>query len=112
MGIIIETTLLAYLVLSCLVGGGIAFMTGRGLALTWQPAISLVLAMLAMGAALRFLHFALFDGTLLSLHYYLSDTALLILASALGYRLTRARQMINQYRQLYRPAGPLGWSKR
>ena len=30
--------------------------------------------MLILGVAVRFIHFALFDGTLLSLHYYVVDT--------------------------------------
>ena len=33
--------------------------------------------MLILGLAVRFIHFALFDGTLLSLHYYAVDTAIL-----------------------------------
>ncbi len=112
MGLPWETSGVAFAVLTCLLGGAAAYMAGRGLALTWQPLLRLVLYMLVMGAGLRFLHFALFDGTLLSLHYYAVDTAILIAAAGLGYRLTRVRQMATRYRWLYRRSSPLTWSER
>ena len=37
---------------------------------TWRPWWQVVAYALILGAAARFIHFALFDGTLLSLHYY------------------------------------------
>ncbi len=72
---------------------------------------------------MRFLHWGLFldatleswravQGTLLSLHYYLVDTAVLIAAGALGYRLQRAEQMTTQYGWIYERTGPLSWRKR
>ena len=39
---------------------------------------------------MRFIHFALFDGTLLSLHYYVVDTIVLLIIGALGFRYHRA----------------------
>ena len=59
--------------------------------------------MLILGAAVRFFHFALFDGTLLSLHYYLVDSAVCMLAGFAGFRAARAAQMAHQYRWLYEP---------
>ena len=112
MSLFIETSAIAFLLLTILVGCGSAFMAGRGLALTWQPFARVALYMLMMGAALRFLHFALFEGTLLDPHYYVSDTALLILAAGLGYRLTRTRQMTSRYGWLFRRSSPLSWSER
>ncbi len=50
-----------------------------------------------MGLALRFFHYALFDGVLLSAHYFITDTLVLIAGALLGYRLTRVRQMVSQY---------------
>ena len=40
---------------------------------------------------MRFIHFALFDGTLLSLHYYAVDTIVLLIIGALGFQYRRAR---------------------
>lgn len=112
MGHIWEVSAAAFLILDCLVAGGAAFMAGRGMALTWQPFWRVALYMLILGAATRFLHFALFDGTLLSLYYYAVDTTILMLAAGLGFRLTRARQMAMRYGWLYRRSSPLTWSRR
>jgi hypothetical protein len=53
--------------------------------------------MLVLGAVVRFFHFALFDGTLLSPHFYAVDTAIAMLFGMAGFRVTRARQMVRQY---------------
>ena len=37
-----------------------------------------VLYMIPLGLALRFFHYALFNGELLSLHYFVTDTLVLI----------------------------------
>ena len=44
--------------------------------------------MIPLGLALRFFHYALFEGELLSLHYFITDTLVLIAAVLLGYRMT------------------------
>src|SRR5262249_37180994 len=64
---------------------------------TWRPWWQGVLYMFILGAAVRFIHFALFDGTLLSLPAYGLDTAVAIGCAASGFRITRARQMVRQY---------------
>jgi hypothetical protein len=68
--------------------------------------------MLLLACAVRFFHFALFEGTLLSLHYYVVDALVLIGISLLGYRLTRVRQMVTQYRWLYERSGPFFWREK
>ena len=112
MSLIVENSLLVYLILSCLLGGGTAFLTGRALALGWRSLAHLVMATLIIAFALRFLHFALFEGNLLSLHYALSDTATLAVFSALGYRATRTKQMVTNYHWLYKRTSALTWSDR
>ena len=42
--------------------------------------------MLILGAAVRFIHFALFEGTLLSPHYYVVDTVVCLIFGFLGFR--------------------------
>jgi len=111
MGFIWETSFVAFAMLTSLFGGGTAYMAGRGLALTWQPFGQVVLYMLLMGAGVRFLQFALFEGKLLSLYFYAVDTSVLMALAALGFRLTRARQMATRYAWLYRSTSPLTWSE-
>jgi hypothetical protein len=86
-----------FLLVTIVLGGGAAVLAGRTIAQTWRPWWHIVLYMLILGVAVRFIHFALFSGTLLSPHYYAVDTAIAIMAGLLGYRLTRARQMAMQY---------------
>ena len=100
------------LLITIALGGGAAYLSGRAIASTWRPWWHVSLYMLMLAAAVRFLHFALFEGTLLSLHYYAIDFVFCLLFGFLGYRITRAGQMSTQYRWLYSRAGPLKWSPR
>jgi hypothetical protein len=86
-----------FLLVTVILGGGAAFLAGRAIAQTWRPWWQGMLYMFILGAAVRFIHFALFDGTLLSLPAYGLDTAVAIGFAALGFRITRARQMARQY---------------
>lgn len=101
-----------FLFVTCGMGGWGAWMTGRAMASTWRRYPVLVAYLLILGLAVRFIHFALFQGTLLSLHYYLIDTVVVQAIGALGYRMTRADQMTSRYRWLYLPDGPLFWKDR
>jgi predicted membrane metal-binding protein len=95
-----------------LMGGWAAWMTGRALALTWRPVWQVILATLLLAAVVRFFHYALFGGTLLTLHYYLVDAVVVMAIGLTGYRYTRARQMTTQYRWLYERTGPLTWREK
>jgi predicted permease len=112
MGILWENSFLTFLFVTVIIGGGAAYMSGRSLASKWRPISQPILYMLLLGAAVRFFHFALFNGTLLSTHYYVVDTAVLIGISLLGYRLTRVTQMVSQYRWLYVRSGPFFWREK
>ena len=68
--------------------------------------------MIPLGMAVRFVHFALFNETLLQPRTYLIETAILIVVACLSFQRTRARQMVTQYYWLYEPNGPLGWRLR
>jgi|SRR5580658_2122925 hypothetical protein len=87
----------SFVLVTVLLGGGAAWLTGRAIAQTWRPRWSVVAYMLILGLAVRFFHYALFSGTLLSLHYYAVDTVILILMATLGFRATREAQMARQY---------------
>jgi hypothetical protein len=86
-----------FLLVTVALGGGAAWQAGRAIAQTWRPWWQAVLCMFMLGAGLRFIQFALFDRTLLSLPAYGLDTAVAISFATLGFRITRARQMARQY---------------
>ena len=107
-----EPSFWLFVLVTCLMGGWAAWMTGRAMAITWQPYPLAVVYLLLLAGAVRFIHYALFEGTLLSLHYYLVDAAVVVLIGSVGFRYTRARQMTTQYRWLYERTGPLAWRER
>jgi hypothetical protein len=101
-----------FLVLTVILGGGAAFLTGRGLARAWKPFWRAYFYMALLAAVVRFFHYALFDGTLLSLRYYAIAYAVLLVGVSLGYRVMRTTQMVTQYRWLYERTSPLTWKAR
>jgi hypothetical protein len=109
MSLFVEDSLWIFVIMTVIFGGGAAFLTGRGLAMKWRPIWMAALATVPLTAAMRFLHFALFGADLLSFHYFLSDFIVLLAGALLGYRLTLARKMVQQYPWLYEASGPLSW---
>jgi hypothetical protein len=101
-----------FLLVTVLMGGGAAYLAGRAIASAWQPWWRVVLFMLLLGAAVRFMHFALFQSPLLSLQYYLVDVAVCLFFGLLGFRLTRVRQMVTRYGWINERAGPFDWRRR
>lgn len=89
--------------------GGAALLTGQALANGWQPLWKCVPYGLLMGAADRFLNFALFQGPLLSLPGFALDSVIIVALTILGYRVVKARKMTGQYPWLYESKGPFGW---
>ncbi len=55
-------TLLQVLFVTGLIGGGAAWLAGRAIAQTWRPFWHVVAYMALLGAAVRFVHFALFEA--------------------------------------------------
>ena len=104
-----EPSIWQFFFVTCLLGGGAAWMTGRACAQTWRPMSSLVVFLLLLGIAVRFIHHALFEGTMFTLQYYVVDTIILLIIGTLGYRYTRANQMVTQYSWLYERASLLSW---
>ena len=102
--------LLAFIILGVL-GAAAAFASGRAMASGWSPQWRIVPAGAALAAAVQFLHYALFQEDLLSLHYYLVTLALLLLAAWAGYASMRARQMATQYSWAFERVG-LIWRAR
>jgi hypothetical protein len=100
-----------FLLVSIIFGGGAAWLSGRAIALTWRPVWQVFVYSLILGCAVRFIHFSLFGGTLLSAHYYLIDSLVCMGTGFLGFRAARVSQMVTQYRWINRPDGPLRWRR-
>lgn len=107
-----EASIWQFFFITFLLGGWAAWMTGRACAMTWRPMGGLVIYLLLLGIAVRFIHHALFDGTMFSPQYYFVDTIVLLVFGILGYRYTRTNQMVTQYHWLYERTSPLGWKSR
>lgn len=107
-----DDSLRVFVVLTLILGGGAAFLSGRALARGWKPFSRLFFYMALLAAAVRFFHYALFDGTLLSLYYFLVTYVVLMAAALLGFRWMRTTQMVTQYRWLYERTSPLTWRDR
>ena len=107
-----ENSFGVFLLVTIILGGGAAVLTGRAIAATWRPQWQVVAYSLILAAAVRFIHFSLFEGTLLSPHYYLVDSAFCTAFAFLGFRAARRSQMVTQYRWLYEADGPIRWRRK
>jgi hypothetical protein len=105
-----DFALLAFIVLDGL-GAAAAVATGRALASGWSPEWRILPAMIALAAGVQFLHYALFQEDLLSLHYYAVTLVVLLVAAWIGYAAMRARQMATQYSWAFEKVG-LRWRAR
>jgi hypothetical protein len=137
MGIFYESEnhgVLIFLLLSIVLGGSASMAAGRALASTWRPASHCIHYAIPIAAAIAFLHYALFQESVIPLYAIGSafinlgaDTkagivsllfnlrgffALFVIHAAfalLGFRLTRTRQMAGQYSFAFKAQGPLSW---
>ena len=107
-----EGSLLHVIFLTFVLGCGCAWLTGQAIATSWRAAWVAAAAMVPVGFALRFLHFALFQEQLLEPVTWIFETACLIAVALVSWRYARAGQMVRQYYWLYESAGPLSWRLR
>ena len=100
-----EVSLFEFIRVTVVLGGGAAWLAGRATALNWSPWWKLVLYVLLLTIALRFIHFALFGGTFFlppvafwtAFEFATVDFVVLLIAASLGRQITRRRQMARQY---------------
>ena len=104
-----EQSIWQFFFVTLLLGGWAAYMTGRATALTWRPLPALVIYLLLLGIAIRFIHHALFGGTMFTLQFYVVDTIILMIVGIFGYKYTRTNQMVTQYHWLYERASAISW---
>jgi hypothetical protein len=100
-----------FLFVTVILGGAGAWMTGRAFARSWLDHGRLAGSILLLTAAVRFIHFALFSGSLIAPWYFVVDFVVLLAIGFLGMRVTRAGQMVSRYGFLYRRTGPIGWAR-
>jgi hypothetical protein len=109
-GLLYETpSALPFLFVTVILGGAAAWATGRSCARTWRTPAVLFFYLALLGVAIRFIHFSVLGDTLVSPHYYLVDTIVLMVIGFFAYRYTRVSQMVTQYYWLHERAGPLSW---
>ena len=107
-----DRSLGVFFMVSVVMGGGAAWLAGRAIAATWRPAWHVALYMVILSFAVRFIHFALFESKLLSLHYYLVDLAVCLAFGYLGFRLMRMTRMVTRYGWIIERSGLFGWRRR
>lgn len=108
-GFLFEDSFGVFLLVTVFLGGGASWLTGRAVAGTWRPPFQAALYALLLALVVRFIHYALFGGTLLSGYFYVVDAAVCLASAFLGYKVTRSRQMRRQYAWLVageRPVPP------
>jgi len=107
-----EHSFAVFVLVTLILGGAAGWLTGRAIALTWRRPWQIVLYTLLLGLGIRFIHFSVFGGTLLSLHYYAVDTILCMGFAFLGFRTARVVQMTSQYGWINARDGLLRWHRR
>ena len=107
-----EPSIWLFLLVTVAMGGWAAWRTGVAVAKTWKPVSMLIPYMLLLGGAVRFIRFAMFHGTLLSLRYYLVDTVIILVAAYLGWRQERASQMARQYGFAFEKNSFFSWRRK
>jgi hypothetical protein len=112
-GILYESaSILPFASVTLFLGGMAAWQMGRAIAQTWRPYLIVPFYAVLMALAVRFIHFALFEGKLLSLQYFLADYVILLLAGSIGWRMMRAKQMGTQYSFAYETSSFLTWRRK
>jgi hypothetical protein len=101
-----------FLLLTIAIGGGAAWRTGQAVAENWGASWPVLAYTALLSAAVRFLHFSLFGGYLLSLPSYLLDLAVLTAIGLIAHRIRRVRHMTEQYPWIFQRVGLLGWRER
>ncbi|HTO31674.1 MAG TPA: hypothetical protein VL202_10930 [Pararhizobium sp.] len=104
-----EPTIWQFMLVTVIMGGWTAWRTGKSCADNWSSYATLVAYTLLLGVAIRFIHHALFEGSMLTGRYYVVDTVILLLFATGGYRFYRTKQMTEKYYWLYEKASPFSW---
>ena len=105
MGLLWEVSIVEFVFVTVILGGGGAYAIGRSTALGWSGWGLMAFYVFLLTLAVRFIHFSLFNGTFFlpfshfgtALHYALVDYVVLFAIAAIGRTFVRNRQMARQY---------------
>jgi hypothetical protein len=112
-GILYESaSILPFAFITILLGGLAAWQMGRAIAQTWRPYLIVPIYAFLLTLAVRFIHFALFEGKLLSFQFFIADFVMLLIAGSIGWRMMRAKQMGTQYSFAYETSNLLNWKRK
>lgn len=101
---------LRFLVL--LLGFWTAWRTGKAAAEGWDGYGTVLVYVLGLGFAMRFLHYSLFAGPFLSPFYYIVDVVVLMAFAAAGFQARRTTQMVDNYYWLYERTSYFSWKNK
>ena len=104
--------LASFVIFTLILGWLGGWATGRAFASTWRSPVLLIPAVLALAAAVRFLHYAIGGEDIADPYYYLVSLVVTTVGGSVGFMSFRAAQMARQYSWLCTRSGPLGWRLR
>jgi len=99
-GIVYESSLVSFIALTLFIGGGMAWASGAAVARGWESKGFLVAYAALLACVERFLQFALYEGTLLSLRFWVTSFLILLAFAWIGFALKRREQMSRQYKSV------------
>ena len=102
-----QTTFLSFLLVTVVLGGAAAWMTGRAVAQSWKPLWTALLYMVPLALAVRFFHFSLAGEPLLAPVDLMIDYAVLAGLCTLSHRIAATSLTVRQYPWLYRRTSPV-----
>jgi hypothetical protein len=107
-----EDSVVHFVLVTLVMGGWAAWMTGKACASTWSRYTTLFFYLTLLTVAIRFLHQAPFGGNMFSAYYFVVDFIIIQLVGLLSYRLKLASQMVSRYGWLFQKSGPISWDVR
>jgi hypothetical protein len=110
--ILYEDNAFKFVLVTIIMGGWAAWMTGKACASTWSRYPTLFIYLTILTAGVRFLHQAPFGGDMFSPHFFVVDFIYIQLVGLLSYRLKLASQMVSRYGWMFQKSGAVGWSAR
>lgn len=102
-----QVTWLTFALITVLLGGGAAWMTGRAVAQSWQPMWLALAYCVPLALAVRFFHYALAHEELISPLDLGIEFVVLALVAATSHQVATTSLKVRQYPWLYRRTSPL-----
>jgi len=109
---IYEDTLFHFVLVTLIMGGWAAWMTGKACGSAWSRYPTLFIYLTLLTCAIRFLHQAPFGGNMFSPYHFVVDFIVIQVIGWLSYRLKVANQMASRYGWMFQKSGALSWTAR